>query len=80
MIGTFVTSKAGHDKNQNYIILRDEAEYVYLSDGKYRTVDKPKRKNKKHIQRINQSVSSECLERIKDGCVTDAEIIKELKS
>lgn len=43
-------SLAGHDKDQYYIILTDEGEYVTISDGKTRTVENPKRKNKKHIQ------------------------------
>lgn len=43
-------SLAGHDKDQYFIILTDEGEYVTISDGKTRTVANPKRKNKKHIQ------------------------------
>lgn len=43
-------SLAGHDKDQYFIILTDEGEYVTISDGKNRTVANPKRKNKKHIQ------------------------------
>ena len=43
-------SLAGHDKDRYFIILTDEGEYVTISDGKTRTVENPKRKNKKHIQ------------------------------
>ncbi|MEW4412655.1 KOW domain-containing RNA-binding protein [Clostridium sp. AN503] len=43
-------SLAGHDKDQYFIILTDEGEYVTISDGKTRKVENPKRKNKKHIQ------------------------------
>lgn len=52
MIGKFAKSKAGHDKDAIYIILKEELEYVYLTDGKYKTIDKPKKKRKKHIQLI----------------------------
>ena len=45
MKGMFATSKAGHDKGKLYIIMEEEDEYVYLSDGRLRTVDKLKKKN-----------------------------------
>ena len=46
MKGMFATSKAGHDKGKLYIIMEEEDEYVYLSDGRLRTVDKLKKKKK----------------------------------
>ena len=52
MVGKFAKSKAGHDKDQIYVIAKEDAEYVYLMDGKTKTVDKPKKKKKKHIQMI----------------------------
>lgn len=48
--GCLATSLAGHDKGHIYIIVKEENEYVYLSDGKIRTINNPKKKNKKHIQ------------------------------
>lgn len=53
--GTLALSKAGHDKNELFIIINEELEYVYLVDGKNRPIENPKRKNKKHIQVINCS-------------------------
>lgn len=50
LIGLFATSKAGHDKGKVYVIVQEEAEYVYLSDGNLKTIEKPKKKKKKHIQ------------------------------
>lgn len=49
MEGMFVVSKAGHDKGTIYIIAAEDSEYVYLVDGKYRTLEKPKKKNREHI-------------------------------
>ncbi len=51
-IGNLARSKAGHDKNDIFVIIKEEGEYVYLVDGKLRPLEKPKRKNKKHIQPI----------------------------
>ena len=48
----FARSKAGHDKDKLYIILKSEGEYVYLTDGNLRPLSKPKRKNQEHIQPI----------------------------
>ena len=54
MIGMLAVSRAGHDKETTYVIIDEEDEYVYLADGQIRTVDRPKRKNKKHIQVIKK--------------------------
>ena len=54
MTGKFATSKAGHDKLKIYVIIKEETEYVYLADGIYKTLEKPKKKSKKHIQLINK--------------------------
>lgn len=48
--GGIVIAKAGHDKGEYYVILKAEGEYVYLADGIYKTLDKPKKKNIKHVQ------------------------------
>ncbi len=47
-------SRSGHDKDSIYVIVREEADMVYLADGRRRTVEQPKRKNKKHIQLIKK--------------------------
>lgn len=52
MVGKLAISKSGHDKGRLYVIIREEETDIYLADGKIRTVDRPKRKNKKHIQII----------------------------
>lgn len=52
--GRLVISKAGHDKNRIYVIIKEEEQYVYLSDGKYRPLQKLKKKKKKHVQYMNE--------------------------
>lgn len=47
-------SLAGHDKDELYIIIGVQGEYVSLSDGRKHPLGKPKRKNKKHLQLINK--------------------------
>ena len=51
--GEFAVSKAGHDKKHLYMIVNEDERYVYLVDGVNKTLEKPKKKNKKHIQIIH---------------------------
>ena len=50
--GMLAKSKAGHDKGHLYIIYDVDETYVYLVDGRIRTIDKPKKKKRKHVQII----------------------------
>ena len=48
--GMLAVSKAGHDKGRLYVVLKADQEFVYLADGKNRSVLSPKKKKRKHIQ------------------------------
>ena len=45
-------SLAGHDKDSVYAVVAEEGSMVLLADGRARTLEKPKKKNQKHIRRI----------------------------
>ena len=47
-------SRAGHDTDKLYVIVKTEGEYVYLSDGRLKPVEHPKKKKCKHIQVLNK--------------------------
>lgn len=73
-IGSLVRSLAGHDRDSFLIIIKEDAEYVYLADGKTRSIRKPKRKKKKHLQTI-QSKDDSLQKKLMSGeHVTDEEI------
>lgn len=59
MKGRLAFSKAGHDKGRLYLIIRQEGERVWLADGRTRSVQDPKKKNRKHIQPAGQEFSEE---------------------
>ena len=59
MKGRLAFSKAGHDKGRLYLIVRQEGERVWLADGRTRSVQDPKEKNRKHIQPAGQEFSEE---------------------
>ena len=48
--GMYARSLAGHDKGKLYIIIETDTQYVYLSDGKLRPLEKLKKKQLKHVQ------------------------------
>ncbi|MBQ8278819.1 MAG: KOW domain-containing RNA-binding protein [Roseburia sp.] len=50
----FAKSLSGHDKNQYYFVLQKEAEFFLLVNGTNRPLEKPKRKNEKHVQIIKK--------------------------
>ena len=53
MIGQIVSSKAGRDKNYFLVIVKEEGSSVYVCDGKERPLERPKRKNVKHLNFTN---------------------------
>lgn len=80
MIGNLAVSLAGHDKGQIYLIIREDGEYVYLCDGRLKTTEQPKRKNRKHIQIIKRGVDQELATRLAKGeSVRDEEIKRMIK-
>ena len=50
--GMLARSKAGHDTGNIYVIIDVDDAYVYLADGSIRTLDRLKKKKKKHVQII----------------------------
>ena len=47
--GTVVCSKAGHDQEQFLLVWAVDGDDIYLVDGKSRPIERPKRKNRKHV-------------------------------
>lgn len=73
--GMLAKSIAGHDQNQIYVIIREEGDFLFLCDGRLKTVDKLKRKNKKHVQLI-KDIPDELAEKLAKGSVIYNEDIK----
>ena len=69
LIGRFAVSLAGHDKGTTYLVIKQENDSVYLVDGKFHPLAKPKKKNQKHIRleefRIEDFMSKSILEKEK---------------
>ena len=76
MTGRLAISKAGHDKDALYVIVGQDGDFVYLSDGRLKTPEKPKKKRLKHVQPMKASVDGELLRKLQNGDKVYAEEIK----
>ena len=71
--GAIVTSIAGREKNQMFLILKTEGNISYLINGKTRPIESPKKKNFKHLQLVSKTSDLDMTK------LTNAEVIKYLK-
>ncbi len=49
MVGRVVISNAGRDKTKVMVVVKETENYLLVCDGKERPVERPKRKNPKHL-------------------------------
>ena len=75
--GMFARSKAGHDKGKLYIIMKTEGKYAYLTDGRIRPLEKPKKKKIRHIQPEYRISSEQEPEKMSDDDIKRAIRLKE---
>ena len=54
-ISDIVVSNAGRDRDQLFYVIGTDPVYLMLANGKDRSLDKPKRKKRKHIQKVLRS-------------------------
>ena len=77
-IGYLATYKAGHDKGKVFVIIAEENEYLWIADGKARTVLHPKKKKKKHVQIIKVLEDDHVIQSLKDGKTVKEEDIRRI--
>ena len=53
-----VKSLVGHDEGELYVVTLIEGKFVYLVNGKSKPLDKPQKKNIKHVKKV-VTISSE---------------------
>ena len=76
MLGMFAVSKAGHDQGQMYVVLKEEGDSVLLADGRLKTIESPKKKNKTHIQLVKTGLDENLVIKIKNQQPINNEEIK----
>ena len=59
MVGQIVCSKNGRDKGYFLVTVKEEDSFVFVCDGKERPLERPKRKNVKHLSFTNTVLSED---------------------
>ena len=54
-ISDVVVSTAGRDQDKLFYVIGTDPVYLMLANGKDRTLDKPKQKKRKHVQKVLRS-------------------------
>ena len=54
-ISDVVVSTAGRDTGEWFYVIAEDSHFLYLANGKDRALDKPKRKKRKHVQKVLRS-------------------------
>ena len=79
-IADVVLSTAGRDQGELFYVVGTDPIYLMLANGKDRTLDKPKRKKRKHIQKVLRS-ETRVAEKLRAGDkVLNSELRRDLAS
>jgi len=54
-ISDVVVSTAGRDQGDWFYVIAQDQTFLFLANGKDRSLDKPKRKKRKHVQKVLRS-------------------------
>ncbi len=54
-VSDVVVSAAGRDRGQWFYVIAQDQTYLYLANGKERSMDRPKRKKRRHVQKVLRS-------------------------
>ena len=78
MISDVVLSTTGRDKGKIFYVIGMDEEMLLLANGKDRTLDKPKRKKQKHVQKVLRSETRVAVKLRNGDKVLNSELRKEL--
>ena len=66
IISDVVISTAGRDKGKLFYVVGTDPVFLFLANGKDRTLETPKRKKRKHIQKVLRS-ETRVAEKLRQG-------------
>ena len=79
-ISDVVISTTGRDKGDFFYVIHMDPDHLYLANGKDRTLDKPKLKKRKHVQKVLRS-ETRVAEKLRAGDkVLNGELRRDLAS
>ena len=77
-ISDVVVSTAGHDQGNLFYVIDEDPVYLILANGKDRTLDKPKRKKRRHVQKVLRSETRVVEKLIQGDKVLNSELRRDL--
>ena len=77
-ISDVVRSQAGRDAQELFYVIGTDGEFLLLADGKHRTLEKPKRKKRRHVQKVLRSETRVAAKLISGDKVLNSELRKDL--
>ena len=77
-ISDVVVSTAGRDQGEVFYVIDEDPVYLYLCNGRDRTLDKPKRKKRKHAEKVLRSETRVAAKLIAGDKVLNSELRRDL--
>ena len=77
-ISDVVVSTAGHDQGEIFYVISTDDQFLYLANGKDRTLDKPKRKKRRHVQKVLRSETRVAAKILSGDKVLNSELRRDL--
>ena len=77
-ISDVVVSTAGHDQGELFYVISMDDQFLYLANGKDRTLDKLKRKKRKHVQKVLRSETRVVEKLLRGDKVLNSELRRDL--
>ena len=77
-ISDVVVSTAGHDQGEMFYVVSTDDQILYLANGKDRTLDKPKRKKRRHVQKVLRSETRVAAKILSGDKVLNSELRRDL--
>ena len=77
-ISDVVVSTQGRDQGQWFYVVTQDPTYLFLANGKDRTLDKPKRKKLRHVQKVLRSETRVVEKLIRGDKVLNSELRRDL--
>ena len=77
-ISDVVASTAGRDQGSLFYVIGTDEEFLMLANGKDRTLEKPKKKRRKHIKKVLRSETRVAAKLIQGDKVLNSELRRDL--
>ena len=78
LISDVVIPQAGRDTGELFYVIGIDGEFLLLADGKHRTLEKPKRKKRRHVNTVLRSETRVAAKLLSGDKVLNSELRKDL--